>query len=151
MVESKLRVEVTHFSNVNNPFYGNTITKQVIEKTLIHDKDMRKGIAPCGVVATFSIDRSYDNADGKHIDAKEVFDIKVNRHYLDEDVLPNTYHTFFHLDEKVYELFAHIEGKKILHVGLAEWLQEGYFEDGDELDNVYDEKDGLVNFDILEQ
>ena len=150
MVESKIRVEVTEFSNVNNPFYGNTIRKNVVEETHLHDKDLRKNIAPCGVVATFSIDKSYENEDGKKIDAKEVFNIKVNRHYLDEDVLPDTYHAFFNLDERVFEVFAHIEGKQIVHVGLMEWLNQGYFEDGDDADNIYDAKNGLVNCDILE-
>ena len=151
MVEAKIRVEVTEFSNVNNPFYGNTITKKVVENSYLHDMDKRKDFAPCGIVATFSLDKGYRDTEGEKIDAKEVFNIKVTRHCLDADVLPNTYHTFFHLDERVYELYVHIDGKHIVHMGLMEWLNNGDFEDGEEADNTYDAKNGgLVTCDILE-
>ena len=109
MVESKIRVEITHFSNVVNPFYGTTITKKVYEDTHFHDKDLRTDIAPYGVMATFSIDKSYENTEGKKIDAKEVFDIKVNRRYLDRES-SGSYLAFFQFDERVFELFVHFEG-----------------------------------------
>ena len=149
MVESKIRVEVTEFSNVDNPFYGNTIVKKVIEENLIHDTDKRKFLAPCGVVATFSIDKGYEDSEGKKIDAKEVFDIKVNRHFFDE-VLPNAYFALFHVDERIFELFVHFDGKQITNITLSEWLNYGDFEDGDDADNIYGAKNGLVNCDILE-
>ena len=150
MVESKIRVEVTEFSNVDNPFYGNTIRKNVFEETHIHDKDLRENIAPCGVVATFSIDKIYDAlADGKKIGAKEVFDIKVNRRYLDHES-SGSYIAFFQFDERVFELFVHFDGKQITNITLSEWLNQGDFEDGDDADNIYNAKNGLVNCDILE-
>lgn len=150
MVESKIKVEVTEFSNVNNPFYGNTIRKKVVEETHFHDKDLRENIAPYGVKATFSIDKTYDNVEGKKIDAKEIFDIKVNRRYLDHES-SGSYLAFFHIDERVYELFVHFDGKQITNITLSEWLNEGGFENGDDADNIYDAKNGLFNCDILEQ
>lgn len=149
MVESKIRVEVTEFSNVNNPFFGNTIHKSVFEESHFHDKDLRENIAPCGVIATFSIDKSYENADGKKIDAKEVFDIKANRRCLDYES-SGSYLYFFQFDERVFEIFVHFEGKQITNIMLSEWLNQGYFEDGEDADNIYDAKNGLVNCDILE-
>ena len=148
MVEAKLRVEVTHFSNVENPIYGGTITKNVIEETFIHDYDKRdkSEIAPCGVMAIFSIDKSYESEDGKKIDAKEIIDIKINKYYL-EEVADNGYNAFFQHDGKVYELFIHFCGAHISLITLSEWLSEGDFEDGEEADNEYDE---CVSCDILE-
>jgi len=150
MVEAKIRVEVTCFSNaVNKAFYGTTINKKVIEESFLHDMDKREDVAPYGVMATFSIDKSYTDTEGKHIDAKEIFDIKVNRRYLDYES-GGSYIAFFHIDERVFELFVHFEGPHITNITLSEWLNCGYFEDGDDADNVYDAKSGLVNCDILE-
>ena len=152
MVESKIRVEVTEFSNMNNPFYGNTIRKKVVEETHFHDKDLRENIAPYGMKATFSIDKSCTLGEGEKIDkidAKEVFDIKVNRRYLDHES-SGSYLAFFQIDERVYELFVHFEGKHITNITLSEWLNEGDFEYGEDADNIYDAKNGLFNCDILE-
>lgn len=150
MVESKIRVEITHFSNVVNPFYGTTITKKVYEDTHFHDKDLRTDIAPYGVMATFSIDKSYENTEGKKIDAKEVFDIKVNRRYLDRES-SGSYLAFFQFDERVFELFVHFEGAHITNIMLSEWLNCGDFEDSADADNIYDGRSKeLVSCDILE-
>ena len=148
MVEAKLRVEVTRISNVVNPIYGGTITKNVIEETFIHDYDKRdkSEIAPCGVMAIFSIDKSYESADGKKIDAKEIIDIKINKYYL-EEVADNGYNAFFQHDGKVYELFIHFGGKHITYISLSEWLDKDEFEDGVDADNIYDK---CVSCDILE-
>ena len=129
---------------------GITINKKVIEESFCHDMDKREDVAPYGVIATFSIDKSYDAlADGKKIDAKEVFDIKVNRRYLDHES-SGSYLAFFQIDERVYELFVHFEGAHITNITLSEWLNEGDFEDGEDADNIYDAKNGLFNCDILE-
>ena len=149
MVESKLRVEVTHFSNMMNPIYGNTITKKVVEDTHYHDNDLRKDIAPYGVTATFSIDKSYKDTEGKHIDAKDVFDIKVNRRYFDRES-SGSYLAFFQVEERVFELFVHFHGAHITNITLSEWLSCGDFEDSEDADNIYNAKYGLVNCDILE-
>ena len=153
MVEAKLRVEVTRFSNVENPIYGNTIVKNVYEETHIRDFDKRGtkvapfcSVAPYGVAATFSIDRSYEDAEGKKIDAKEIFDIKIGKYYLtDED--NGAYSALFQHDNKMYELFVHFSGKHITFISLSEWLDKGDFEDGEEADNEYDE---CVTCDIVE-
>lgn len=157
MVESKIRVEVTHISDaVNKDYYGKTITKKVIEETFIHDMDKREDIAPYGVTAIFSIDKSYIDDEDKRINAKDIFDIKVNRRYFDYEN-ENTYITFFHVDEKVYELCVKFDGKKITYITLSEWLNEGDFEDGEDADNIYGAtnkvcgiQEGLVSCDILE-
>lgn len=156
MVEAKLRVEVAEVSNVTNPFYGNTICKNVIENTLIHDFDKRGNIAPYGVKATFSIDKTHDDTEGKKVVAKEIFDIKVNRYMLDHES-ENSYLTFFQFDERVFELFVRFDGAHITYITLSEWLSCGYFEDGDDADNIYGATDkvdgiikGLVSCDILE-
>lgn len=152
MVESKIRVEVTHISDaVNKYYYGKTTTKKVYEETHIHDMDKRANIAPYGVYAIFSIDRSYTDDEDKRINAKEIFDIKVNRRYLDHES-SGSYLAFFQIDEKVYELFVHFEGAHITNITLSEWLNCGYFEDGDDADNIYDARSGeLVSCDIVEE
>lgn len=129
MVEAKIRVELTKLSKVENPFYGKTTTKNVFEQTLYHDKDERDNIAPFGITATIPIEHHYDECDEKGTD---VFDIKLNKYYFDEDVLPNTYHCFFIIDEKMYELSMGIENEQILDLTLSEWASVGDFEDGND-------------------
>ena len=151
MVEAKIRVEVTHISDaVNKHYYGKTLAKKVVEETLIHDMDKRNNIAPYGVTAIFSIDKSHKDFDGNHVNAKEIFDIKVNRRYLDYES-SGSYLAFFHVDENVYELFVRFEGAHITNITLSEWLNGGEFEDGDDADNIYNATDGLVSCDIIEE
>ena len=152
MVEAKIRVEVTHISDaVNKHYYGKTTTKKVTEETLIHDMDKRTKIAPYGVTAIFSVKRDYVDGEGKSINAKDIFDIKVSRRYFDHEY-ENGYIAFFHLDERVYELYVFFDGKHITNIMLSEWLNEGDFEDGDDADNVYNAKSGeLVSCDIVEE
>ena len=144
MVEAKLRVEMTETRNGSkNPFYGNTMVKKVVEDILIHDYDKRPNstIAPCGVYATIAIDSVVTLGEGEApLKTKRVFDIKVNRHYLDHEG-DNGYLAFFTIEEKTYELWVHFDGKHITNITLSEWLQSSYFEDGDDADNVYSSKD----------
>ena len=149
MVEATIRVERTHLSNGNKPSFGNTIVKEVYEESHYHDKDERKNIAPKGVNATISIDRSHTDFDNKEIDARDIFAIKVNRRYLDYEY-DNGYITFFHSDSKVYELYVKFdENGDIENINLSEWLSEGEFEDGEDADNVYSMKD-FVAFETYE-
>ena len=156
MVEAKIRVEVTHISDaVNKHYYGKTTTKKVTEETFIHDMDKRTKIAPYGVTAIFSLDKSYydgeDYINNKKINAKDIFDIKVSRRYFDHEH-ENGYIAFFHIDERVYELWVLFDGKHIINIMLSEWLSEGDFENGDDADNVYNARSGeLVSCDIVEE
>lgn len=128
MVEAKLRVELTQISKVENPFYGKTTIKKVVEETFYHDKDERGNIAPFGIMATIPIKHHYDNCDEDGVD---VFDIKLNKYYFEEDVLPNTYHCLFTIDDKVYELALGVKNDQIADLTLCEWACVGDFEDGD--------------------
>ena len=150
MVEAKLRVEVLeNRGNSKNPFYGSTLVKKVVEDILIHDFDKRSDIAPCGVYATIAIDSTITLGEGESpLKTKRVFDIRVNRFYFDHEG-DNGYLAFFSIEEKVYELFVNFEGKHITNITLSEWLQSGYFENGDDADNVYEAKD-FTTIEIIE-
>ena len=144
MVEAKLRVEmIENREGSKNPFYGSTMVKKVVEDILIHDYDKRPNstIAPCGVYATIAIDNVITLGEGEApLKTKRVFDIKVNRHYLDHEG-DNEYVAFFTIEEKTYELWVHFNGKHITNITLSEWLQSSYFEDGDNADNIYSAKE----------
>lgn len=152
MVEAKLRVEMLeNRMGSKNPFYGSTMVKKVVEDILIHDYDKRPNstIAPCGVYATIAIDNVVTLGEGEApLKTKRVFDIKVNRHYLDHEG-DNGYLAFFTIEEKTYELWVHFDGKHITNITLSEWLQSSYFEDGDDADNVYSSKD-FTTISVLE-
>ena len=150
MVEAKLRVEmIENREGSKNPFYGSTMVKKVVEDILIHDFDKRNDIAPCGVCATIAIDSVITLGEGEApLKTKRVFDIKVNRHYLDHEG-DNGYVAFFTIEEKTYELWVHFSGKHITNITLSEWLQSSYFEDGGDADNIYDAKD-FITIEILE-
>jgi len=145
MVEAKLRVEVLeNREGSKNPFYGSTMVKKVVEDILIHDFDKRSDIAPCGVHARIAIDTEVILGEGEeHLKTKRVFDIRVNRFYLDHEG-SGGYLAFFSIEEKVYELFVNFESKHITNITLSEWLQSGYFENGDDADNVYEAKDFTI-------
>lgn len=150
MVEAKLRVEmIENREGSKNPFYGSTMVKKVVEDILIHDFDKRSDIAPCGVYATIAIDTEVILGEGEeHLKTKRVFDIRVNRFYFDHEG-SGGYLAFFSIEEKVYELFVNFEGKHITNITLSEWLQSGYFENGDDADNVYEAKD-FTTIEIIE-
>ena len=134
MVESKLRVEVTRFDNGKTHYYGNVIVKKVVEDTRLCEFDKRDEncIAPFGIVATITIDKSSNK-----IDAKEVFEIGVNRYYFDHES-DGSFIAFFNLEEKVYELRVKFnENNEVEDLWLSEWLENGYFQDGDDADNIY--------------
>jgi hypothetical protein len=145
MVEAKLRVEmIENREGSKNPFYGSTMVKKVVEDILIHDFDKRSDIAPCGVYATIAIDSTITLGEGESpLKTKRVFDIKVDRHYLDHEN-DNGYLAFFSIEEKVYELWVRFDGKRITNITLSEWLQSGDFEDGNDADNVYNANDFTI-------
>ena len=137
MVEAKIRVELTKLSKVENPFYGKTTTKKVVEETLYHDRDERDNIAPFGIMATIAIERIDGDTD--------VLDIKLNKYYFDEDDLPNTYHTFFEIDGKEFELCLGVKDDQVADLTLCEWDCVGDFEDGDD-PMYYYHKDKFTSF-----
>ena len=140
MVESKLRVEMVEKGS-KNPFYGSTMVKKVVEDIHYHDYDKRGNIAPCGVYATIAIDSIVRLGEGEEpLKTKKVFDIRVNRHYFDHEG-SNGYAAFFTIEDKTYELYVHFSRKHITNITLSEWLQSGYYEDGDDADNIYESKD----------
>ena len=128
MVEAKLRVETTESRNNNNPFYGNSLVKKVTEETFYHDKDVRKHIAPRGIKATLKV-------------GDVVMDITINKYYLEHEATDDgmsRYLAFFGINDKVYEVCVWFDiDNKIKDVSLSEWLQIGYFENGDDADNIY--------------
>jgi hypothetical protein len=150
MVEAKLRVEMLeNRMGSENPFYGSTMVKKVVEDTLIHDFDKREDIAPCGVYATIAIDSEVILGEGdEHLKTKRVLDIKVNKYYLDHEG-SDGYLAFFTIEEKTYELWVRFEGKHITNITLSEWLQSGCFEDSNDADNIYEAKD-FTTIEIIE-
>jgi hypothetical protein len=133
MVEAKLRVETTEYRNKNtmgdeNPFYGNSLVKKVTEETFYHDKDVRTHIAPRGIKATLMV-------------GDVVMDITINKYYLEHEATDDglsRYIAFFGINDKVYEVCVWFDiDNKIKDVSLSEWLQIGYFENGDNADNIY--------------
>ena len=139
MVESKLRVEITRFDNGNTHYYGNVVTKKVIEDVRLCEFDKRDEncIAPFGIVTTIAIDKSYKDLNGNKINAKEVFEIKVNRYYFDHED-DGGFLAFFSVEEKVYKLWVKFnENNEVENLWLSEWLENGYFQDGDDADIIY--------------
>ena len=128
MVEAKLRVETLENRNNNNPFYGNSLVKKVTEETFYHDKDVRKHIAPRGIKATLKV-------------GDVVMNITINKYYLEHEATDDglsRYIAFFEINDKVYEVCVWFDiDNKIKDVSLSEWLQIGYFENGDDADNIY--------------
>ena len=128
MVEAKLRVETLENRNNNNPFYGNSLVKKVTEETFYRDKDVRTHIAPRGIKATLKV-------------GDVVMDITINKYYLEHEVTDDglsRYIAFFGINDKVYEVCVWFDiDNKIKDVSLSEWLKIGYFENGDDADNIY--------------
>ena len=157
MVLSTLRVEITHVSDAKSVYYGNTSLRKVIEETLYRDHDNRKKeiIAPCGVLATIAINRnSFDLnvlqplLNDNKVSCVDVFTINVNKTYLDyED--ENSFVAFFHVDERVYELYVKFKSKNAIDdIWLSEWLNNADFEDGVNADNVY-KKDSFSTYSTI--
>ena len=137
MVEAKLRVETLDNRDGNNPFYGSTLVKKVTEETFCHDKDERKYIAPSGIKAVLKI-------------GNVVMDITINRYYLEHEATDDglsRYIAFFSIEEKVYEVCVWFnQDNSIKAISLSEWLQSGYFEDGDDADNIYWSDEHFISF-----
>jgi hypothetical protein len=137
MVEAKLRVETTERRNNNNPFYGNSLVKKVTEETFYHDKDVRTHIAPRGIKATLKV-------------GDVVMDITINKYYLEYEATDdglNRYIAFFGINDKVYEVCVWFnQDNSIKAISLSEWLQSGYFEDGDDADNIYWSDEHFISF-----
>ena len=148
MVEATLRAEMLENRNANNPYYGTTMVKKVVENVLIHDFDKREEIAPCGVKATIAINSIFGAKSDKVQETKKILDIKINRYYFEKES-SGGYIAFFSIEERVYEVYVHFNGKHITNVTLSEWLERGYFEDGDDADNVYQSKD-FISIEIIE-
>ncbi len=131
MVEAKIKVEMAEFFNVDNPFYGKTITRKVYEESFLHDKDERDNIAPFGVLASIKLDKGED-------DCYEIISIRANAHFLDCDD-NGVYFAFFEINGRVFELSVSVneDGTSIEDIVLSEWLDRGDFENGDDADNDY--------------
>ena len=152
MVESKLRVEVTRFDNSNTHYYGNVITKKVVEDNRFCEFDKRDEncIAPFGIMAIIPIDKSYKDLDGNKIDAREIFDIKISRYYFEHES-DNTFLAFFIVEDKVYELWVKFNKKdEVEDLWLSEWLEIGYFQNGDDADNIY-KMNEFTNYETFKQ
>ena len=138
MVEAKLRVEMSERREDGNPYYGNTIAKKVTEETFIHDFDNRKNIAPYGINAILHVECK-DSKD--NVFARKVFDIKINRYYLENEYEDNHYSALFDIDGKIYEVYVEFGKNGIEDILLSEWLSQSFFEDGYDADNIYYKED----------
>jgi hypothetical protein len=140
VIEAKLRVKLTKLSDVENFFYGKTTRTMVVEDVMENTCDKRENISPFGIKAIIDIKRHYDK------DETHIFEINVNKHYFEEDVMPNTYHCFFIIDEKVYELCLGIKDEQVCDLTLAEWSSVGDFEnDGEPLYYYHKDKFRMFN------
>ena len=151
MVEAKLRVEMLENRvGSKNPFYGSTMVKKVVEDILLHDKDTRDDVAPCGIYATIAINSKVVLGEGdKPLETRKVFDIKVSKHYLDHEGEGRDL-AFFQIEEKTYEIFVHFDEQNRLDtITLSEWLNEGDFEDSEDADNIYQIED-FTTFGVFE-
>lgn len=142
MVIGEIKVEVTHLTAAKSVYYGNTTSKKVVSETLFHEQDRREErlIAPCGVIAVIPIERDSTDLQGNKVNSVDVFSISVNRNYLQHED-DDSYTAFFHVDDSVYELYVKFNHSKIEDVWLSEWVSNGYFEDGDEPDNIWKKDD----------
>lgn len=149
MVIGEIKVEITHLTAAKSVYYGNTTSKKVISETLFHEQDCREErlIAPCGVMATIPIHRESTDLQGNKVSSVDVFDISVNRNYLQNED-DDSYTAFFHVDDSVYELYVKFNHSKIEDVWLSEWVSNGYFEDGDEPDNIW-KKDDFSSYSVF--
>ena len=144
MIEAKLRVEKTSTSKFNTHYYGNVGRKEVVESILMRDFDKRgDNIAPKGIKATL-VKNELDK-DG-NVYATHGFDITINKYYLDYLDTDNgmmEYYCHFTIDGCVYQfnIYFDCNTKEITHYSIEEWLSEGYFEDGEDADNVYRKND----------
>lgn len=136
MREAKLRVEQTTYNNGTTAYYGNVINKKVVEDYHIAEYDKREEIAPFGIYATISIDKSHNDIDGNKIDEKDVLDIKISASFFDYEA-ENRYIAFFHIDTDTYEVCVWFKDGKIEDVMLSRWDNYGEFEDGDNADAIY--------------
>ena len=148
MIEAKIRVEKTTTSKFNTRYYGNVMHKYVTENIILRDFDKRGNeIAPMGIKATLSV----KDIDSKgEIYAINVYDITINRYYLDYLDTDNglmEYYCHFSIDGRIYQfnLYIDCKTKKIKSYDLEEWYNEGEFEDGDNAANIYG-KDKFVTF-----
>ena len=144
MIEAKIRVEKTTTCKLNTCYYGNVVSKNVTEETLLRDFDKRGDeIAPMGIKATLSV---------KDIDSKgevyaiNVYDITINRYYLDYLDTDNglmEYYCHFSIDGHIYQfnLYIDCETKKIKSYDIEEWYNEGEFEDGEDADRIFHKGD----------
>jgi hypothetical protein len=148
MIEAKIRVEKTTTCKLNTCYYGNVVSKNVTEETLLRDFDKRGDeIAPMGIKATLSIKNIGDNGE---IYAINVYDITINRYYLDYLDTDNglmEYYCHFSIDGRIYQfnLYIDCETKKIKDYSIEEWFNDAEFEEGEDAANIY-RKDEFVTF-----
>jgi hypothetical protein len=122
MIEARIKVEHSEV-RYTNPFYGDVLTKQTYEETLMRDKDTREDVAPSGINALFSKNG-------------EMLDIFINKWYLDS--IDNLYIAIFDIRGRTYEINVEFdENNEIKDVFMDEWLSNGSFEDGEDSDNTY--------------
>lgn len=140
MVESKLRVVSTEEVARSNPYYGKMALTNITESNILCDFDKRKNIAPSGIYATIIVKQC--GSDGKVI-TKKHFEITINKYKLEYES-SGSYVTTFIINGCIYEIYVRFgEDNKIEDLVLSEWLEIGYFEDGENCDNEYHLEDFL--------
>ena len=135
MREAKLRVELMTINNNTTAYYGNVMTKKVVEDYHIAEYDKRKNIAPHGLYASIAIDKKDKNLDGEEYNEKDIFEIKIDASYFcDEN--ENRYIAFFHIEDKTYEVCMWVNEEGVEDVTLSIWYSYGDFEEGDDADTI---------------
>ena len=148
MIEAKIRVEKTTTDKFKTRYYGNVMHKYVTENIILRDFDKRGNeIAPMGIKATLSVKDIDDNGE---VYAINVYDITINRYYLDYINTDNglmEYYCHFSIDGRIYQfnLYIDCETKKIKDYYIEEWFNDAEFEDGEDAANIY-RKDEFVSF-----
>lgn len=131
MVEAKLRVETLERRDNDNPFFGNTLAKNVVEETLCNDKDYRENIAPSGIKATLKVV------------GNTLMDITINRYHLGYHYTDglSLYTSHFSIFSRIYEVSVWFDGGELQSATISEWYNDGDFLEDLNPDNVYRSED----------
>ena len=125
MIESKLHVEWTSKSNIDNPFYGKRKFKSVLEETTEFEKHENVDTPPAGVHLVGNIDK-YTK-----------IDLTADKLWFEAQD-GECWSRSFGIGEKVYELSVWFtEDGKVRDVLLELWLNVNDFLDGSNADEKY--------------
>ena len=130
MLEYKFRAELETWQNGTH-FYGDTRHKDITEMVTTHEIDKREIVAPSDVNVRVKTD-------------KFILTIHADAGFLDYDDEGRFYTSFF-IGTTAYEFNVYFkEDGSIESAWVEEYFEIGYFENGDQPDEVYDTSDNTL-------